>query len=183
MRKPQMKKEQNHAPPLSLLPLLPCCSLRLRICSYTESSPRLKAALRLALISDLHSCLYGQEQEELLKALTEQQPDLICLSGDIIDDKKPPEGARCLFSAIGKQYPCYYTSGNHEARSGQIRLLKEEIRNYGLQVLEGTGQILEIKGQRLYIAGVDDPSAFSEGDLPGSWQAQLDAAAAGLGKE
>jgi len=168
---------------LLLLFLLLACSLRLNVCSYQENSPKLKTPLRLALITDLHGCRYGQGQKELLAALAEQQPDLICLSGDIIDDKNSPEGAWELLSAIGEEYPCYYASGNHEFRTEQIELLKEKIRSYGVEVLEGAGKFAEIKGQRLYIAGVDDPSAFAEGYLPGSWQAQLDAAAAGLGEE
>ena len=48
-----------------------------------------EAPVRVALVTDLHACAYGEGQEELLAALAEQEPDLVLLGGDLFDDDRP----------------------------------------------------------------------------------------------
>ncbi len=43
--------------------------------------------ITIALITDLHACYYGDNQAWLIDALTQKQPDVILLGGDIYDDK------------------------------------------------------------------------------------------------
>ena len=61
----------------------------LTVTFYTVDSGRLSAPLRLACISDLHSCDYGPGQRELLDAVEAAAPDLVVLTGDILDDELP----------------------------------------------------------------------------------------------
>lgn len=63
----------------------------LSVTTYTRTSPKLTAPITLALVTDLHSTLYGPGQEILLNAIHRQNPDLVLLSGDIADHKVPPE--------------------------------------------------------------------------------------------
>ena len=42
--------------------------------------------IRIALITDLHSCFYGKEQSDLMKRIDKGEPDVIILAGDIFDD-------------------------------------------------------------------------------------------------
>lgn len=169
-----------------LLLLLISSSQRLQISVYPEKSHKLQAPLCIALITDLHGSHYGKGQEKLLQALEEQSPDIICISGDLLDEKRDPENSWELLKAVGEDYPCYYVSGNHEFRQGDIQAIKEKISSYGVKVLEGEGERLRIGGQTVYIAGVDDPSGLpSQGSRDGArtWQEQLDDAAAGRGGE
>ena len=39
--------------------------------------------VKAALLSDLHSCRYGKEQEKLIGAIQKESPDLVLLAGDI----------------------------------------------------------------------------------------------------
>ena len=67
----------------------------------------------------------------------EQDPDLICISGDLIDENKSPEGAWMLLAAIGRAYPCFYVSGNHEFRTENLEELRSTIASYGVTLLAG----------------------------------------------
>ena len=54
--------------------------------------------VRIALITDLHSCYYGVGQKSLIKRIDEEFPDIIILGGDIFDDKLSDDNAKILFS-------------------------------------------------------------------------------------
>lgn len=132
------------------------------------------APLRLAVVSDLHSCTYGRGQQKLLGMLEAAAPDLVMLPGDILDDKLPDDHAAEFMEAAAKRWPCFYVSGNHEYWSHRIGEKKACVRACGVRVLEGECVPVDCKGWRLDVAGVDDPTYMDEAD----WLAQLDAAQA-----
>lgn len=147
---------------------------------YTVQAGCLDAPVRLALLTDLHSTRYGEGQEELIRAIRKEEPDLILLAGDIADDEVPHDAAWELLSVIAEEYPCYYVTGNHEFWSGEADRIKETIRSFGVKVLEGNSDVLDIHGQALQVSGVDDPEGFlgarSDGNtIPEGWIRQFQA--------
>ena len=142
----------------------------LSIRHYALQSDKITEPVKLTVMTDLHSTLYGNKQEKLLRAVENEQPDAVLLVGDIVDDRRTAIGAKCLFAGIGKQFPCYYVTGNHEFRSGKIDTIKKMIRSYGITVLEGTAA--KLARQNILIAGVDDPAGFPK-NSPAGWQKQL----------
>lgn len=144
-----------------LLFVFAACDQELRIRHYTVSTSKTGKQVRLAVLADLHSTLYGDGQEELLDAIRQEEPDLVVLVGDIVDDKLSDAGARILLEMIGQEYPCYYVSGNHEYWSGKIEDIKAMIASYKVTVLEGESIMLRINGQDICLCGVDDPDGFS----------------------
>lgn len=148
---------------------------------YAEHSEKIASGVRIALISDHHSSNYGKDQQELMQAIRTQQSDLIVLTGDIFDDAPPHDNALTLLQQIGAEYPCFYAAGNHEFWSGEINVLKEKIRACGITVLEGSGERVRIKGQELYICGVDDPECSKHtGEGIDDWDTQLQRCREGL---
>lgn len=139
---------------------------------YEITSDKIISPTKLAVITDLHSTLYGKKQEKLISAVRKEQPDAVLFVGDIVDDRMPEYGAKRLFAGLCKEFPCYYVTGNHEFRSGEIGVIKKMIRSYGIAVLEGDAAALTVGAQRLLIAGVDDPAGFSKSDSAG-WNKQL----------
>ena len=165
-------------PFLALILLLAwTCSLKLSVSVYSISSAKVTAPIRIALITDLHGCVYGQDQADLLAALAEQDPDLICISGDLIDENKSPEGAWMLLAAVGRAYPCFYVSGNHEFRTENLEELRSTIASYGVTLLAGEAVSCMINDQPLSIAGVDDPTGVG----PIAWQEQVEQAQSQIG--
>ena len=95
----------------------------LRIQTYPLKTALLSRPIRLALLSDLHSGFYGEHQVKLLAAIGKQAPDFICLTGDIVDDKRSWAGALQLLSVIGKEYPCFYPQLLHHSPGGLLSAL------------------------------------------------------------
>jgi len=125
------------------------------------SSKKLTNPVRLIILSDLHSSMYGRNQSLLLK-IRELKPDLVFLVGDIVDDRRPQEGALQLLEAMAPEYPCFYVTGNHEFWSGRADNIKNTIRSYGIEVLEGDCKTVTVGGQRIQVCGVDDPDGFEQ---------------------
>ena len=146
---------------------------KLTVRTYTVGSDKVTAPLRLVLLSDLHSCDYGQGQRELLDAVAAQSPDAVLLSGDMVDDETDrldPERAYTAMAALAEAYPTYYVTGNHEYWSGEADAIKARIAALGVTVLEGTTAKLSLKGQTFTLCGVDDPEVGEA-----VWNAQLGA--------
>lgn len=132
-------------------------SSELSVNHYIIASDKIDREISLALVSDLHSCDYGDEQRELILAIDSEQPDAVLLCGDIFDDDLPPENAVDFIKNVSSKYPCYYVSGNHEFWSKQADDFKTILELHNVKILEGTSEILEIGGERIRISGIDDP--------------------------
>lgn len=132
------------------------CNNRLTVRSYEIKTDKIHDAVRIAFLADLHSCRYGEGQSELLDCIEAQQPDLIVLGGDIVDDKLPVENATLVLESLSKKYPCFYISGNHEYWSGRIAEIKQMVSGYGISVLEGQNKVISVDGQSLNLCGIDD---------------------------
>jgi len=147
---------------------------------YTETTEKVSSPIRMAVITDLHSTFYGDKQKALINVIHKQNPDVILLVGDIADDEMPHDGTKQLLSVIGTEYPCFYVAGNHEYWSCEVDSIKEMIRSYGVTVLEGDTELIQLGNQQLRLCGVDDPDRFSptyfvDNGSAKSWQEQLDA--------
>lgn len=124
---------------------------------YSLQSDKVNAPVRIAILTDLHSCFFGEGQEELIARIEEENPDIILMSGDIADDRVSHDGTLRLLEAIGPRYDCFYVTGNHEIWSGEAEEIKAMFREYGVAVLEGDSVSVEVNGTTLNICGVDDP--------------------------
>ena len=131
----------------------------LSVSEITVSSEAIDNPVRIALISDLHSCKYGNKQVKILDAIDKQNPDLICLAGDIFDDKRPNDNSEVFIAQISEKYPCYYVTGNHECRSGTQAFQEKMdiLEKYGIIRLSNESKEIEVNGQKINICGVDDP--------------------------
>lgn len=153
---------------------------RLKVAAYEVSSSKIESAVRIVFVSDLHSCLYGPGQEKLLEAVAAQEPDLVLLGGDIVDDVLPRGNAELFLAGISAAYPCYFVTGNHEIWDEDTDGILAMIQGYGVPILRGDWEMVEIRGQAFNLCGVDDPAiTITDGALVGTRE-QL-AALAGLG--
>lgn len=90
---------------------------------YNLSSPKVSEPVRLAVLSDLHSVEYGENNSELIDAISNEQPDLILMLGDMINmDDTDFSGLRQLCAALKDIAPVYFTLGNHEGSLMYSRL-------------------------------------------------------------
>ena len=138
------------------------CYSKISVPHYSLKSAKIKGTkINLVLLTDLHSAIYGKNQQKLLEHVKEQNPDLVLLVGDIADDKVSIRGMSLLLEGIQGLCPIYYTTGNHEYWSGDIQSIRTEIEKYGVKILSDEYVEIQVKGTPLIIAGLEDPDKQS----------------------
>lgn len=141
---------------LVLILLLIACDMRLKTVYYNFDSDKIDAPVTIALVTDLHADWYGKNQKTLMKAIDEASPDVVLLGGDIFDDEKSYKNAEIFLTEVTAKYPCYYVTGNHEYWSKDIDNILSIVESYGVTILSGDCDVVEINGQTINICGVDD---------------------------
>ena len=135
------------------------------------SSSRIPAAFsgfRIAQISDLHNAEFGKNNAELLKLLSESRPDIIVITGDLIDANHTDVGIALGFAQESVRIaPTYYVTGNHEAASPQYDTLKAGLEEEGVIVLEDEAISLERGGETISLIGLADPDFTVKGEVFG----------------
>jgi hypothetical protein len=129
---------------------------------------RLPAAfdgLRVVLVSDVHSARFGQDNEALLAAVEALEPDLIAITGDLVDSYRPDlTMVAPLGAGLAAIAPTYYVTGNHEWALGTaaVEALKDTLTDCGVTVLSNQYLTLERAGEILVLAGMDDPNGYAD---------------------
>ena len=131
---------------------------RLKIVNYNVKSEKISNEIKLALITDLHCCLYGENQSGLLSEIEEVNPDAVLLGGDIFDDVYVNDNSNILVESLVDKYKVFYVSGNHEWWGNEMYKIFDYLENVGVTVLRGDKEVLEINGNKIAICGVDDPA-------------------------
>lgn len=123
---------------------------------------------RIVHLSDLHGHEYGQDSGELLTRVREQKPELIVITGDIIDRAEQMEMIPALAKGLAAIAPTCYITGNHEWALGTaaVRQLKGILEQCGVTVLSNRSVMLERNGGQLVLAGVDDPNGYADQKTP-----------------
>lgn len=139
----------------------------LELNTYTVSSGRLPEAFdgyRIAHISDLHNTEMGKDNDKLLNMLREAKPDIIAITGDLIDSRNTDiEIALQFVEEAVKIAPCYYVTGNHEARvSEYFDDLKNGLTELGIIILEDERVDLDKNSETITLIGINDPSFKSD---------------------
>ncbi|MBR6708159.1 MAG: metallophosphoesterase [Clostridia bacterium] len=147
---------------LLLVLLLIAADARLLIRTYTVEADEIETPVRLALVTDLQSCRYGETQSALINAIDAQNPDLILLVGDIFDDVLDDTNTILFLAGISGRYPCYYVTGNHECWSGKDNFARKMaiLEKYNISILSGEVDSLTVRGETVNICGVDDPEIY-----------------------
>jgi len=91
--------------------------------------------------------------------LEKAEPDMIALTGDMIDHRKTDIEVTLQFVEQAVEIaPCYYVTGNHEACVPRAEYLELEdgLRSLGVYVLHNEELFLERDGQSISLVGMDD---------------------------
>ena len=135
---------------------------------YSISSPRLPEAFdgyKIVVVSDLHNAQFGSDNSQITNIIEKEQPDMIAITGDLIDSNKTDiDIAVSLLRRLVQIAPCYYVTGNHEAWIGsQYSELEEKLLEENVHILHDQVVSIEKDGQSLQLAGLDDPD-FTDRD-------------------
>lgn len=120
---------------------------------------------RIAQISDLHNAELGENNRTLIQLLEEIDPDLIVLTGDLVDSNHTDMEVALDFAKQATELaPVYYVTGNHESWLGHsYMVLETQLNECGVHVMRDEALFLEAEDDRILLIGMDDPE-FYEGD-------------------
>lgn len=114
--------------------------------------------LRIAQISDLHAADFGTFTDRLLTATDEAQPDLVAITGDMIDVRtRDLSGPLALAAQLTAIAPTFFVPGNHEADSPLREEFLDGLEDAGVTVLRNEAEVVTLGGTPLIVAGIDDP--------------------------
>lgn len=129
--------------------------------TFALAYPTLPAAFdgfRVVQISDLHGKEFGPGNGKLLREVAEQSPDLIAITGDLVDDAAQFSMIAPLAEGLAAIAPTYYVTGNHEWAIREAYTVKSLLRECGVTVLSNEFLLLERAGEQIVLAGIDDPN-------------------------
>lgn len=117
-------------------------------------------------ISDLHNKEFGKQQENLLKKIKEAKPDLIAITGDIIDSRSTDiKKALDLIEGAIKVAPIYFVTGNHEAWAEEYKDLKKHLEQTGVIILDDNMVNILEGNTAIQLIGLADPDFTVKSDL------------------
>lgn len=131
-----------------------------------EQLPQEFDGYRIVQISDLHNDEFGKDNEKLLALIKEIKPDIIAITGDLLDSRRTSVEKALNFATKASQIaPCYYVTGNHESRMDEeYERLEVGMIEAGVNVLRNEKMALEKDGSQITIVGIDDPRFMIDTD-------------------
>ena len=132
------------------------CATDITVRYYAVSTDKIAEPLRVIQLSDLHSHVFGNNNDVLASTVAGQRPDLIVMTGDMLDKQDEDADAVCeLIQQLQQVSPVYYCHGNHEkqwmAETGID--LNPQLTQAGATVLDTQYLDILLKGQPLRIGG------------------------------
>lgn len=137
---------------------------------YTYETEQLGVDLdgyRIVQISDLHNAKFGKNNQKLVDRIRECEPDMIVLTGDLVDSNHTNVDRAVQFvDEIVKICPVYYVTGNHEywLEKSEYDELMDGLIGAGVVILDD--QVVEISrgDAKFRLVGLDDKS-LADGTL------------------
>ena len=139
---------------------------------YTYNAEQLGADLegyRIVQISDLHNAKFGKDNQKLVDRIRECEPDIIVLTGDLVDSNHTNVDRAVQFvDEIVKLCPVYYVTGNHEywLEDSEYDELMSGLTRAGAVILDDQDVEISRGDAKFRLVGLDDRS-LSDGTLDG----------------
>ena len=125
----------------------------------SDELPEAFDGFRIAHVSDLHNAQLGTDNCKLVAALSKESPDIIACTGDMVDSRRTDFDVTFSFLTQAQAIaPCYYATGNHEARLHLFPAFALRLEEAGITVLQDTDTLLTRDGQQLRLMGANDPA-------------------------
>lgn len=124
-------------------------------------SPKLPSSFdgyKIAHISDLHNTQLGKTDGKLIRFLKEAKPDIIAITGDMLDTRRVGFEFDVEFVKQAVMIaPCFFVTGNHEAKSPHYAKFKKELIDAGVVIIDDNKIDIERSGEKITLLGINDP--------------------------
>ena len=120
--------------------------------------PKSLDGFKIAQITDVH---YRPNTDDKLaakirKALEVEKPDIITITGDfVINDPSSLSEFTRGFKGISAKHGIFASPGNHDRWYCTVSNIKKELEGIGISYLQNNGSNMSIKGENIFINGLD----------------------------
>ncbi|MFW5894872.1 MAG: metallophosphoesterase, partial [Bacillota bacterium] len=117
--------------------------------------------IRIVQLSDLHAKTFGENQERLVERVREANPDLIVLTGDMLDDKvENTEDHLEFLGDLVDAAPVYAITGNHEYWDDELDSIMAVYEDHGVHFIDDTSEEVTVNDATFTITGIRDRTDF-----------------------
>ena len=118
---------------------------------YFDGLPNAFEDYKVFFISDLH------RREISAALLAEVQPcDIVIIGGDLLENGVPADQIKKNLRSLAACGPCYFVWGNNDVEIDE-HVLREMLKETGVQELNNSCEILSQDGQSILLAGGSEP--------------------------
>lgn len=130
---------------------------------------------KIVHISDLHNKVFGKEQDKLIDKVEDLEPDIIVITGDLIDRRRYNlEKSMYFINASVEMAPVYYVSGNHEAWSGRFSEIEERLIEASVKIIDDSETEIRRGNSSIKLLGLSDPDFLTSDYIDGTDTSKLE---------
>lgn len=131
----------------------------------SEKIPEEFDGFRIIHLSDMHNCVYGNEADELIRIVKRNKPDVIVITGDSFDSRRRQYfDSLDIIRKLAEIGKVLYVTGNHEELSPDLKdIFLNEIKSYGVQILDCESVEFCRGESSIFINGIADFTSFAVG--------------------
>lgn len=135
-------------------------NIAIKVSEYTVTDSEIPVSFsgfRIVQVSDLHNVEFGEKNEELIALIKKAKPDIIVLTGDMVDSRRTDIAVALDFARQAVAIaPTYYITGNHESRISDYGVLKAGLIEAEVVVLENESVDIKCADEAITILGIQD---------------------------
>lgn len=125
--------------------------------TYKGDIPAAFDGCKILQVADLQNKVFGKNQEPLIRKIEQSCPDIIVMTGDLLDrNRTDVDVAVDFIKDIVHIAPVYFVSGNHEHQSGEWDTLADALVEQGVTILNNGKSIIERNGETITLLGLAD---------------------------
>jgi len=138
-----------------------------------EDLPDAFNGYKIVQLSDLHATYFGEGNSDLIEKVKDADPNIIAVTGDLIDSDDQGDYVRELMPQLTAIAPVYFVNGNHEWASGGLRELYEILDDCGVVRLSNEYEIISAANDSIVLAGVEDPNGPADMETPEEFMSRI----------
>ncbi|MCL2512267.1 MAG: metallophosphoesterase [Oscillospiraceae bacterium] len=125
-------------------------------------SAHIETPFNIIHLSDLHGKQFGKGSRRLYDVIKEQSPDLIVITGDIIDkNAKNIEETAEFIESLSGEWPLACILGNNEGYTGRRDEIAGKLIEKGIILLANETAAFDINGNKVNILGLEEEAGES----------------------
>lgn len=126
----------------------------LKITEYEVTDEKISRNINIAVLTDLHTHSFGNENQRLLEKLKSRKPDLIFTVGDMVNkDSEDISFLSPLYKSLSEIAPTYCSLGNHEISNSHLEEIKNIISENAV-LLDNEYTHITVNGTKLRVGGI-----------------------------